>query len=543
MKSLLSLTICLKLKRLLIELNLHDLFYSYKLFKLKQEMKKQLIGFCFAFVLLSVNAWAQKTEIKQQVPLSQELQSRLCRFHEIETENTQCTNVLAAKKELLPTLKIDSVIWRAKDSNPAKNEYLFDSHGNRILILGSHWSYNTWINSTKDESVYDSNNNLLSTISYYRNGVGNTWTWDYFEKYEYTYDNDNHKILDIASVWDKPTNTWIVKFRYEIAYDTNGNNISTIFYKWAENTKDLTLSSKTEYIYNSQGLKSAKIVYSWNKNTNLWERGGKYEYGYDARGNQNSIVLSLGATDETSIGISKDESSFDSSNNNTSNIQYAWDTEAKKWLEVYKDEASYNSNNLPVGDVSYHWDKSAKVWITTEETQYIFDANGNSTSKITRSWDVLTNTWKNDSKIDYTYDNEHTIANLYPTNLAFSSLFDLFLFKNKDNKVPMEVTKYKWNSQNQQWESSCSSSESRYYSSISLTSVTETAENDVKFYPNPVVDMLRISNAEAELHVKLYNLQGTLLLQTNQNTLDFSPYKASVYFLNVNGQLKKIVKK
>ena len=34
MKSHLSMTICLKLKRLLIELNSYDLFYFYKLFKL-----------------------------------------------------------------------------------------------------------------------------------------------------------------------------------------------------------------------------------------------------------------------------------------------------------------------------------------------------------------------------------------------------------------------------------------------------------------------------------------------------------------------------
>ncbi len=507
-------------------------------------MKKQLIGFCFAFVLFSINVWAQKTKIGQQLPLSQELRSKLCRLHEIETENTpktHRTNVLAAKKELLPTLKIDSVIWRTKDSNPAKEEHLFDSHGNQILTSYSNWNYNKWINYAKDESVYDGNNKLLSTVSYYLISLANTW--DYFEKHEYTYDNNNHVVLDIASVWDKPTNTWIVKFRYELTYDNNGNEISRVFYKWAENTKDLTLSSKTEYVYNNQELKSAKIVYSWNKNTNLWERGGKYEYSYDGKGNLTSVILSVGATDDTSVGVTKNENIYDSNNNNTSNIQYYWDTEAKKWMEVYKDEAIYDSNKLLVRDVGYNWDKSAKLWITTWETQYIFDANGNSTSKITRSWDVLTNTWKNDSKNDYTYDNDYTIANLYPTSLVFSSLFDLFLFKNKENSVPVEVTQYKWNSQNQEWESPYSSSENRYYSPIALTSVPETAENDLKIYPNPVVDMLRISNAQGALNVKLYDLQGILLLQTNQNALNFSTYKAGVYFLNVNGLIKKIVKK
>jgi hypothetical protein len=378
---------------------------------------------------------------------------------------------------------------------------------------------------------------LLSRIWYDKTGATNTW--DCFEKTERTYDNNNHVILDITSVWDKPTNTWIIMYRYEIAYNTNGNEVSSIFYKWAQNTKDLTLSSKTEYIYNSQGLKSAKIGYSWNKNLNLWERGGKYEYTYDSKSNLTSAIVSLGATDDTSVGVTKNENIYDSNNNNTSNIQYYWDTEAKKWMEVYKSEFAYDSNNLLVTQIDYQQDKSAKLWITTGKTQYVFDANGNRTSKIIRSWDVLTNTWKNNSKTDYAYDNEYTIANLCPTGLLYSSLFELF----KKNNVPLEATQYIWDNQRQQWESSYYSFEKRYYSPISLTSVIEPTANDLKIYPNPVIDMLQINNVQGRLDVKLYSLQGILLQQTNQNTLDFSDYKAGVYLLNVNGQIKKIVKK
>ena len=108
-------------------------------------MKKQLIGFCFTFVLFSINIWAQKTKIVHQLPLSQELQSKLCRLHEIEMENTprtRHTNAPAAKQEVLPVLKIDSIIWKGKDMKPAKEEYVFDSHGNRTLTLGFYWHYN-----------------------------------------------------------------------------------------------------------------------------------------------------------------------------------------------------------------------------------------------------------------------------------------------------------------------------------------------------------------------------------------------------------------
>lgn len=516
---------------------IQPLYFLNKQLKIHQKMKKQLIGFCLALFMFSLNVLAQKTEIEQQLPLSQNLQSQLYRYHAIETESTPKTNnhkELPTAKNEFSTLKIDSIILRDKNFRSLKEEYIFNSHGIRISMLSSYWNYNKWMNSEKQESAYDSNNNRFSTVLY--KWIANTW--EYSEKYEYTYDSDNHIILDITSVWDKISNTWIVKYRFEYNYNNDGNEISRMFYRWADNTKDLTLSSKTEFIYNNQGFKSARIVYSWNKNSNLWERVGKNEYTYDSRGNQTSDILYLGARDDTSVGVTKNEYIYDNQNNNTVKIQYFWNSEAQKWLEVYKYEFVYDSNNLFTTQNDYNWDESVKLWIANQEIQYVFDANSNRTSKIIRFRDALTNTWNNNSKTDYTYDNNYKIENLYSTSLIYSSLFETV-----KNNIPVEATQYIWDNQNQQWETQYYITEKRYYSPATFTSIIEPTEKNIKIYPNPVVDMLRISNAQGELNVKLYDLQGILLLQTNQNTLDFSAYKAGVYFLNVNGQIKKIVKK
>jgi len=41
---------------------------------------------------------------------------------------------------------------------------------------------------------------------------------------------------------------------------------------------------------------------------------------------------------------------------------------------------------------------------------------------------------------------------------------------------------------------------------------------------------------------KLYNLQGQLLLQTNETEIDFTVYPKGIYILNVNGEQMKIIK-
>ena len=149
----------------------------------------------------------------------------------------------------------------------------------------------------------------------------------------------------------------------------------------------------------------------------------------------------------------------------------------------------------------------------------------------------MTYTWKRSYKFDYTYANSISATCLNQTKYVNN-----FLEVITTNNIPIDAKRYYWDSKKQQWEE-YNMFEKRYYSPISLTSLAEPTENNIKIYPNPVIDMLQISNIQGEINVKLYNLQGILLLQTNQNTLEFSHYKAGVYLLDVNGQIKKIVKK
>jgi len=75
--------------------------------------------------------------------------------------------------------------------------------------------------------------------------------------------------------------------------------------------------------------------------------------------------------------------------------------------------------------------------------------------------------------------------------------------------------------------------------------VAETQHaSSLQIYPNPVSNILYINleNSPTPPEVKIYSLQGVLVLQTNENQIDVSSLPAGFYVANVNGINRKIIK-
>jgi len=479
-------------------------------------MKKKFIGLYLVLLMFSINTLAQKTENR--------------------IESISHTNVLAFKTKT-PTLKLDSLVTKdSAEINSQKNEYAYDSRGNQILIQNCVWdkTNSNWRNYSKQEFAYDNNNLTLRT--YYRwNTTENKWIGD--KKYEYAYDNNDNQILGVAYDWNRTTNTWIGISKSQYNYDSNAKEILCFTDYWSATENSWVKSYKVERSYDNQGHPALSFRYRWDKTSNVWVGAFKSEYVYDGKGNLISSISYDGETNNTWVGSSKYEYTFDENNNKTLSIFSMWYKDVNAWIAILKYEYIYDIQNLLVAENSHNWVRSVDMWIPDLKIEYINDDNRNRTDKIVESWDVMTYTWKMSYKFDYTYDN-----NISATSLNQTKYVNNFLEVITTNNIPINAKRYYWDSKKQQWEE-YNMFEKRYYSPISLTSLTEPAENNIKIYPNPVIDVLQINNIQGELNVKLYNLQGILLRQTNQNTLDFSDYKAGIYLLDVNGQIKKIVKK
>jgi parallel beta-helix repeat protein len=76
-----------------------------------------------------------------------------------------------------------------------------------------------------------------------------------------------------------------------------------------------------------------------------------------------------------------------------------------------------------------------------------------------------------------------------------------------------------------------------------ITAIQAITGDEVKIYPNPVGDKLFIEATDNLSPVRLYNLTGGLLLQTQSKEIELSGLTPGVYLLKINNQTVKIIKK
>jgi len=72
----------------------------------------------------------------------------------------------------------------------------------------------------------------------------------------------------------------------------------------------------------------------------------------------------------------------------------------------------------------------------------------------------------------------------------------------------------------------------------------KTSENQLTLYPNPVTSTLNIETGDSNLlpDVKIYAIQGALLIHTKGNKIDVSSLPSGFYMVNINGRTVKVVK-
>ncbi len=77
------------------------------------------------------------------------------------------------------------------------------------------------------------------------------------------------------------------------------------------------------------------------------------------------------------------------------------------------------------------------------------------------------------------------------------------------------------------------------------TELESVANSETKVYvfPNPVQKELRVAGVEENVELTVYNLSGQCVLQSKGKSLDVSLLSANTYFLKVNNQILKFIKK
>ena len=74
------------------------------------------------------------------------------------------------------------------------------------------------------------------------------------------------------------------------------------------------------------------------------------------------------------------------------------------------------------------------------------------------------------------------------------------------------------------------------------TNVNDTLVNTILVYPNPTQDVLMIQGAESQT-LRVYNLQGSLLLTQWGNQISVSHLPVGTYLLQIGTQVVRFIKK
>lgn len=189
--------------------------------------------------------------------------------------------------------------------------------------------------------------------------------------------------------------------------------------------------------------------------------------------------------------------------------------------------------------------------------QYVYDGNHNITDMYSQQGQGTgADDWVNYSHFNYVFEQDTVLVDMYAYfwdggNYA-PSYGEGIRF---DYSVPVEdiVTwpggvAYHKVTENRSYTANAGNWEYQlskyYYSKIGNTDGVRNvkADNGVVVYPLVVTDQINIT-ADGNVSVRLYNLQGALVLKSSEKTVPVGSLASGVYVIDVNGYKTKIVKR
>ena len=321
----------------------------------------------------------------------------------------------------------------------------------------------------------------------------NQWNDEY--KLLYTYDLQNNKMIELVGQhW--ANNHWQNSRRETYAYDNNDNNVEILGYDW--NMEDWEMDERTILTYNEcDNLIEELYQYYYDDE---WENEMLITNTYDEQCKLTEILYKFWEEDWEvgfKIAVTYDEQ------NRVSFHTYKWWDDDDEWIEDYRIVFSYDFHNNLIEELEqYKW--GDEVWKNEDRIIYEYDENNNAISGLSQWW--TGSTW---------FDASWNIFQVYYNNM-----------QSKEYAAGNRFT--------------------ATYIDPNNVNVNEGTllKNTLKIYPNPVSDILYIekNNINETPEVKIYSIQGVLLMNIKGNQIDVSSLQNGIYIAEIDGSFRKFVK-
>ncbi|MDP2891169.1 MAG: T9SS type A sorting domain-containing protein [Bacteroidota bacterium] len=235
-----------------------------------------------------------------------------------------------------------SYYWDTTNNHAAqdKTDYTYDSSKNLIQIIMSYFdeSTNQFVFWYKDDYIYNGSGKETQHINYIWDNYFSK-QWEPSTKYESTYDSQGNLVVSLESSASNFNNTWIwtPDNKYEYTYDPKGLLTQILEYEMDSNNQ-WKLDNKDIYIYDDSGNNTQSLYYyNWDLQTSQWDDVYKSEYTYDNRYTFNDLILPWGDDEDSNnyFGHMITEIS-----------EYGWNISTKEWILEYEMAFAYSPVNV-----------------------------------------------------------------------------------------------------------------------------------------------------------------------------------------------------
>lgn len=416
----------------------------------------------------------------------------------------------------------------------------YDAQTNLILFEEiNYWRWcaelEEWVNFwEKDDYTYNSQNNLENFTIQFSDSYN--YNCDGFSKPQYSYlkytiyyhqeENMKEETLQVIP-WNN--SELVNNYRLWSTYDTRQNITEEILQLWSGEWRNYQRNS---YEYDMQNNLLEDTLQYWK--SGKWENSQIVGYTYDNFNNLSIKTIKNWESGEW-VNDSKWSRTYITQTLWSEDVWQNW--ESGQWVDISRYTYTYNERYILEGflgwengryylQVIYEYDPHDNLlaeihkkpesgdWVNSEKYSYSYDENDNATSGIYEKW--LYGTWIGSCAGHKEAENLNMFYNNMKSSMGF--LVDGY---------------------------SCISSFRTSYKLAHPLPVQEyPLKNDIYLFPNPVSEILYIETTEDNNipKVKIYSIQGVLLINTTGKQIDLTSLSSGLYIVNINGINKKIVK-
>jgi len=401
------------------------------------------------------------------------------------------------ESQRIPKRKLDSIISTGASSKDlfGKKVYEYNDYGKLTVSEDLEWdsNLNTWVNIFKNESFYDQNNNLVSSLFY----QGDQLQWNKFYKSDFEYNLEKRLLKTISYNWEETKAQWIPENKDTLIYNQKNQIILVESYTWNEITKKWLIQFKADEIYNALGQLVMETGYQWEPISKIWINSFRTEWTYHTSGKTFQVISSI------------------------------WDDTTSDWMYISKTEDIYNVSKQVISYLEYDFDSNQNNWINSRKSDLVYDVNGNVLFEEYATWDLNGLKWNVLVKFENSFNNNYALQDLV---IPFTDEYNLNNFHHMLLKTAY-FDKSQGNNINDL-------NELFYYSPIDIVKSSNPSISEFQLFPNPANEQIQISlgNDFKQYQIAIYSSEGKLIqseIIQDQQAVDLHKIQAGSYYYRI----------